>query len=405
MTKLILLVVLSASPLFGCGHRDSAANCDFTEVVSEAEINNEVAVVLAPSDSFVDFENSLNSITPQIREIISEGNSKVAVVLADGSPRLVINQVIDTSGSFSDTGRQQDLTSGLSVLRRVASCAVNSEATGFLVTPEINFLGAIQKGESVFTSEESSKHLIIIGNGLQTAGPPFDFKAGLNADEVANDATIAELKSKKALGNLDGVSVHWFGLGQTRSGDQQALDESARTVLVDFWTKIILESGGIPTNVSPGNIGEGVAATGGIPTSVVPFEPAIACIEPITVTSDDGFEFNEDVATFKFEDKAKASAVQIKKKLDSAKCLSAITVTGYVASGGTADGCARVPGFGEDLSLKRATAFKDLLEAVGVKIKITPVAGGLGPVEDCVNGVGDKELMKQNRIAVITERK
>jgi hypothetical protein len=81
-----------------------------------------------------------------------------------------------------------------------------------------------------------------------------------------------------------------------------------------------------------------------------------------------------------------------------------LTVTGYVASGGTPEGCARTPGFAMDLSLQRATAFMELLKEVGVTKQITPEAGGLGPVNDCVNGVGDEELMKQNRIAKITAR-
>ena len=400
-TKQICFTLLPLLILTGCGRGELSANCDFTEVVTQAKITNEVVVVLAPSDSFLDFENALNSVTPEISELISEGNSKVSVVLADGAPRLVINQIIDSSGSISDTGRQQDIISGLSVLRRVATC---SETSGFTVTPEIDFLGAMQKGESAFSPEAPNKHLIVIGNGLQTAGS-FNFKNGLNADEVANDATVAELQAKNALGDLEGVSVHWYGLGQTRAGDQQKLDESARSVLVDFWTKIVVKSGGIPVDVSPGKLGEGVEAVGGIHTSVVPFELVQACIEPIKVTSDDGFEFNDDVASFKNEDKARESAEKIKTTLDSAECLSGITVTGYVASGGTVDGCARVSGFGEDLSLMRATAFMNLLQRVGVKIKITPEAGGLGKVIDCENGVGVEELMKQNRIAVITERK
>ena len=399
-TKQIGFSLLPLLILTGCGRGELSANCDFAEVVTQTEITNEVVVVLAPSDSFLDFENALNSVTPEISKLISEGNSKVSVVLADGAPRLVINQVIDTSGSISDTGRQQDIISGLSVLRRVATC---SEISGFTVTPEIDFLGAMQKGESAFSAEVPNKHLIVIGNGLQTAGS-FNFKNGLNADEVANDATVAELQTKNALGDLEGVSVHWYGLGQTRSGDQQKLDESARRVLVDFWTKIVVKSGGIPVDVFPGKIGEGVEAVGGIHTSVVPIDLAQACIEPITVTSDDGFEFNDDVATFKDRPKAKSSAEQIKEQLEAAECLKGLTVTGYVASGGSEEGCARTPGFEMDLSLQRAIAFKSLLEEVGVTIEIKPAAGGLGPVIDCVNGVGDEELMKQNRIAVITER-
>jgi outer membrane protein OmpA-like peptidoglycan-associated protein len=400
----ILFLLVFMIPVSACSPPEVKLNCEFKETSSETPSQQEVAVVLAPSDKFVDFRSATTSAKSEIADVIKSGDTKISIVIADGDPRTVANRYVDVSDQFTDTGKNQKVDDALAVIDRIVKCIELNDKGEFAYSDEINFLDAIQIGANSFESETSEKHIYVIGNGLQTTGT-FNFVKGLNADFVANDVTVDDLVSKSSIGDLNGANVTWIGLGQTRQGEQQSLDENARKVLIDFWTKVVAAGGGKPKKIVAGAISEGTDPIGGIPTSVVPFEAVKACIEPITVTSEDGFEFNDDVATFKDRNKAKSSAERIKTTLDSAECLSGLTVTGYVASGGSAEGCARTPGFEMDLSLQRANAFKSLLEEVGVTIEITPAAGGLGPVVDCVNGVGDEDLMKQNRIAVITERK
>jgi hypothetical protein len=388
--------------LSACSAPDVALDCDFPELNAETKPVREIALVLSPSNQFVDFDSALTATKPLISEIAEGQATKLTVVLGDGRPRIISNQIIDTTDSVTSSGKEQVIEQAIALVENVSQCVEEEE--GF-ATEEIDTLGAIQKAATAFSTTETEKFLIVLGNGLQTTGA-FDFKEGLSADTGANEITVNDLVAQKAAGDLSGVKVSWIGLGQTRKdSEQQPLDEKARTILIDFWKRIVSAAGGNPDGIVAGNVGEGARTSGGIPTSVVPFEAVQACIEPIKVSSDDGFEFMDDVAIFKDEDKAKASAAEIKTKLDSAECLSGITVTGYVASGGTADGCARLPGFGDELSLQRANAFKSLLEQAGVIIEITAQAGGLGKEPDCIDGVGIEELMKQNRIAVITERK
>lgn len=396
------LILLSGLMLSACSAPDVALDCDFPELNSETKPVREIALVLSPSNQFVDFDSALTATKPLISEIAEGQATKLTVVLGDGRPRIISNQIIDTTDSVTSSGKEQVIEQAISLVENVSQCVEEEE--GF-AADEIDALGAIQKAATAFSTAETEKFLIVIGNGLQTTGA-FDFKEGLSADTSANEVTVNDLAAQKAAGDLSGVKVSWIGLGQTRKdSEQQPLDEKARIVLIDFWKRIVSAAGGNPEGIVAGNVGEGARTSGGIPTSVVPFEAVQTCIEPIEVSSDDGFEFMDDVAIFKDEDKAKSSAARIKTKLDSAKCLKGITVTGYVASGGTPEGCARVPGFGDDLSLQRANAFKSLLEQVGVGIEITAQPGGLGNVIDCLDGVGVEELMKQNRIAVISERK
>lgn len=396
------VMLLSGLMLSACSAPDVALDCDFPELNAETKPVREIALVLSPSNQFVDFDSALTATKPLISEIAEGQATKLTVVLGDGRPRIISNQIIDTTDSVTSSGKEQVIDQAIALVENVSQCVEEEE--GF-ATEEIDTLGAIQKAATAFSTAETEKFLIVLGNGLQTTGA-FDFKEGLSADTGANEVTVNDLVSQKAAGDLSGVKVSWIGLGQARKdSEQQPLDEKARTILIDFWKRIVSAAGGNPDGIVAGNVGEGARTSGGIPTSVVPFEAVQACIEPIKVSSDDGFEFMDDVAIFKDEDKAQASAAEIKTKLDSAECLSAITVTGYVASGGTADGCARLPGFGDDLSLQRANAFKSLLEQVGVTIEITAQPGGLGDVPDCVDGVGVEELMKQNRIAIISERK
>ena len=396
------VILLSGLMLSACSAPDVALDCDFPELNAETKPVREIALVLSPSNQFVDFDSALTATKPLISEIAEGQATKLTVVLGDGRPRIISNQIIDTTDSVTSSGKEQVIEQAIALVENVSQCVEEEE--GF-ATEEIDTLGAIQKAATAFSTTETEKFLIVLGNGLQTTGA-FDFKEGLSADTGANEITVNDLVAQKAAGDLSGVKVSWIGLGQTRKdSEQQPLDEKARTILIDFWKRIVSAAGGNPDGIVAGNVGEGARTSGGIPTSVVPFEAVQACIEPIKVSSDDGFEFMDDVAIFKDEDKAKASAAEIKTKLDSAECLSGITVTGYVASGGTADGCARLPGFGDELSLQRANAFKSLLEQAGVIIEITAQAGGLGKEPDCIDGVGIEELMKQNRIAVITERK
>jgi hypothetical protein len=395
-------ILLSGLLLSACSAPDVALDCDFPELNAEAKPVREIALVLSPSDQFVDFDSALAATKPLIAEIAEGQATKLTVVLGDGRPRIISNQIIDTTDSVTSSGKEQVIEQAISLVENVSQCVEEEE--GF-ATDEIDTLGAIQKAATAFSSSETDKFLVVLGNGLQTTGA-FDFKEGLSADTGANEVTVNDLVNQQAAGDLSGVKVSWIGLGQTRKdSEQQPLDEKARTILIDFWKRIVSAAGGNPDEIVAGNVGEGARTSGGIPTSVVPFDAVQVCIEPIKVSSDDGFEFMDDVAIFKDEGKAKVSATEIKTMLDSAECLSGITVTGYVASGGTADGCARLPGFGDELSLQRANAFKSLLEQAGVSIQITAEPGGLGEVPDCVDGVGVEELMKQNRIAVITERK
>ena len=399
----LLSAALISMTLVACSVPEVELNCAFKEPSESIAAVNEVAIVLAPSDKFVDFDSALAAARSPLEELMQDKPTSVSVVLADGTPRVVAKFNVDTTGTFTDSGKELKISDGLGTLNRVVKCVEANNPDLFAVSEETDFLGAIQKGGTTFSGGGAEKYLFVIGNGLQTTGA-FSFTKGLNADQAANDATVADLKSKNSIGDLSGAKVTWIGLGQTRQGDQQSLDENARSTLMDFWKKVVTAAGGNPSGIVAGNVSEGTTSTGGIPTSIVPFAAVETCIEPITVTSDQGFEFNDDVATFKDRAKAKASAEQIKGQLEAAECLNGLIVTGYVASGGSPEGCARTPGFAMELSLQRATAFKDLLKEVGVTKEITPEAGGLGPVEDCVDGEGVEELMKQNRIAKITAR-
>ncbi len=403
ISALLSISVLSVS-LVACSVPEVELNCEFKEPKKEVAAVNEIAIVLAPSDKFVDFDSALSAAKPPLEDLLTDKPTSVSVVLGDGSPRVVAKFNIDTSDTFSGSGKELKISDGLATLSRVVKCVEANDSNVFAVSAEANFLEAIQKAGATFSGEETNKYLFVIGNGLQTTGA-FSFTKGLNVDKTANDITVTDLLTKNSIGDLSGAKVSWIGLGQTRQSEQESLDENANSILVDFWKKIILAAGGNPDGIVKGSVSQGTSTTGGIPTSVVPFSAVETCIEPITVTSDEGFEFNDYEASFKDRPKAKSSAQQIKKQLDAAECLKGLTVTGYVASGGSEQGCARTPGFEMDLSLQRAIAFKSLLEEVGVTIEITPAAGGLGPVVDCINGVGDETLMKQNRIAVITERK
>jgi hypothetical protein len=399
----LVSVIFMSSVISACSPPDLALDCNFPEVPINSAVDSQVVVVLAPSDKFVDFNSAITASKAVVGELLESTKAEVTFVLADGNPRIIAKRYIDTSGALTNSGRDQQITDLMSVATRINRCVDDPSAVNFSVTDEADFLGAIQKGAASFDQVVTSKLVVVLGNGLQTTGT-FSFKAGLPGDSQSVISAIAELEKNSSVAELDGSNVHWVGLGQTRQGDQQPLDENARIQLLDFWKKVIEKSGGLATGVKVGSISEASLLTGGIKTSAIPISAKAICIDPITVSASDGFDFLDDRAEFKNISVAKASAERIAEQINSSSCENGIVVTGYVASGGTKAGCDRSKNFEMPLSLKRAEAFRSLLLQAGVKIEVTPLAGGLGPVIDCENGVGIEEKMAQNRIAMITSR-
>jgi outer membrane protein OmpA-like peptidoglycan-associated protein len=245
-----------------------------------------------------------------------------------------------------------------------------------------------------------NKTIIVIGNGINTIGQ-LNFVNNFPAEGAS--AKAIKYKEAGALPILDGVEVYWYGLGQTDGTLQPGLETQSVSSLVDFWTSVIVESGGNPVGVSAGSLVSREPSKYTIPVSAIEVKSRAACIN-LTLTEEEGFNFKSDKAEFLDLDLAKNGASQIASNIESKNCKTDVTVTGYVASGKSKVEFEANPEAGKRLSQQRAEAFRQLLIQAGVKIPIIAVGGGKGPVDDWdENGIFDEELGKQNRKVVITQ--
>jgi outer membrane protein OmpA-like peptidoglycan-associated protein len=326
----------------------------------------------------------------------------LSIVVADGRPSLVRNvspQLADTDDGTMILNRRL-----LGSVRDVYFCTAGeseqSVINPIVLEPEVDFLAALSVAAGKLDSGRGEeKRIVMMGNGIQTAGQYSFSKSGIPSEAQVGDI-VGDLKSQGALPDLKGATVDFVGLGLVNSSEpplnQQSLDG-----LVAFWRAIVAASGGyvgtIMTQVvdgapSPDSIA--VAAVEGLKD---------ACINE-SVAESDGISFNPGNAEFIDVGAATATAQNIATKIAAAACPGDITVIGYVAS--ATPQAQYVFGNAEDeqLSLARAEAFKALLINAGVATNIVTVGAGKGPVNDWDEaGNFVENLGQQNRKIVVTQ--
>lgn len=398
------MAVVVTSALAGCSlPSQDQVDCDFQPVSDKGlDYGRDVAIVMAPTENFVNFGNVLDSSEALVNEALGLAGASLSIVVADGRPSLVRNvspQLADTDDGTMILNRRL-----LGSVRDVYFCTAGeseqSVINPIVLEPEVDFLAALSVAAGKLDSGRGEeKRIVMMGNGIQTAGQYSFSKSGIPSEAQVGDI-VGDLKSQGALPDLKGATVDFVGLGLVNSSEpplnQQSLDG-----LVAFWRAIVAASGGyvgtIMTQVvdgapSPDSIA--VAAVEGLKD---------ACINE-SVAESDGISFNPGNAEFIDVGAATATAQNIATKIAAAACPGDITVIGYVAS--ATPQAQYVFGNAEDeqLSLARAEAFKALLINAGVATNIVTVGAGKGPVNDWDEaGNFVENLGQQNRKIVVTQ--
>jgi len=402
--SLLSMAVVVTSALAGCSlPSQDQVDCDFQPVSDKGlDYGRDVAIVMAPTENFVNFGNVLDSSEALVNEALGLAGASLSIVVADGRPSLVRNvspQLADTDDGTMILNRRL-----LGSVRDVYFCTAGeseqSVINPIVLEPEVDFLAALSVAAGKLDSGRGEeKRIVMMGNGIQTAGQYSFSKSGIPSEAQVGDI-VGDLKSQGALPDLKGATVDFVGLGLVNSSEpplnQQSLDG-----LVAFWRAIVAASGGyvgtIMTQVvdgapSPDSIA--VAAVEGLKD---------ACINE-SVAESDGISFNPGNAEFIDVGAATATAQNIATKIAAAACPGDITVIGYVAS--ATPQAQYVFGNAEDeqLSLARAEAFKALLINAGVATNIVTVGAGKGPVNDWDEaGNFVENLGQQNRKIVVTQ--
>ncbi len=398
------MAVVVTSALAGCSlPSQDQVDCDFQPVSDKGlDYGRDVAIVMAPTENFVNFGNVLDSSEALVNEALGLAGASLSIVVADGRPSLVRNvspQLADTDDGTMILNRRL-----LGSVRDVYFCTAGeseqSVINPIVLEPEVDFLAALSVAAGKLDSGRGEeKRIVMMGNGIQTAGQYSFSKSGIPSEAQVGDI-VGDLKSQGALPDLKGATVDFVGLGLVNSSEpplnQQSLDG-----LVAFWRAIVAASGGYVGTImmqvvdgapSPDSIA--VAAVEGLKD---------ACINE-SVAESDGISFNPGNAEFIDVAAATATAQNIATKIAAAACPGDITVIGYVAS--ATPQAQYVFGNAEDeqLSLARADAFKALLVSAGVSTNIVTVGAGKGPVNDWdESGNFVEDLGQQNRKIVVTQ--
>lgn len=393
-----LVATLSACVSFG----QDPIDCEKVNKTGKVPAANQVSVVLAPTSNFTKFEELLESVRPNIRELLGDQPGEINVIVADGEPKNVLRLSSDATGEDGSVKNKHITERVSNALYCVQPTTGHPVQSPIPLVAESNMIKALGLAAVPFANNaESRKKIFVIGNGIHTAGDYSFLEKGIPSEGTVAPA-VAKLLKARALPDLYGATVTWTGLGQV-SGAQPALNEQSLKGLKAFWLSVIEASNGTAGAIA-GEGQTGTPADGSIKVSPVKVLPK-ACVST-TLSEKDGFNFVPNTATFRDLAAAKAGAAGIAQELaKNPSCQGAVTVTGYVASavaksqyvfGNQAD---------QSLSSNRAEAFKALLVAAGVKVPIVTVGGGKGPEIDWdANGAYDESKGQLNRKVTVIQQ-
>jgi outer membrane protein OmpA-like peptidoglycan-associated protein len=391
---------ITALSLAGCSFGATLADCDPRVGAVPLSAEREVAVILAPTSNFVDFEKVLIEVGPRISDLLTQDKTSLNVVLADSTPSIVAKYSVDFSDAPFQSDRDEVIEIAQGRLSWAVNCASGLEGVGFSVDPEVDFLRALGVASESFVSSSSEKFVFILGNGLQTSGQ-FSFLTGFPEDSRAADKLVDQLQTSGAIKPLNGAKVFWTGLGQVNTGhpvlNQQSIDS-----LVSLWTNIVLTADGGVGSIAAGNVTEGSPSIGAIPVGDVSgLEDA--CVS-LTLGADKGFSFRPDSTEFLDVALASEGARAVASEIENSDCTGSVKVTGFTASGTNQKDYLSESSNLQLLSLQRAEAFAQLLRDAGLKGKIEVIGAGKGPINDWdENGNFVEELGAQNRKVVVVQ--
>lgn len=401
----VLAAVIASASLAGCSLPSQASvDCDFPIGAKATDsYTNDVSIVLAPTANFVNFDKVIDAAQTMVDKAFGVSGARVSIVVADGKPSLVRSlppQTGDTEDDAHIINRH-----ALGKLHEVYYCTagddVHKTSSKIPLEPESDMLAALNVAAGSFdpSNQKSERHILVLGNGLQTAGQYTFNKSGVPRESDVG-TIVGALKSQGALPDLAGATVDFIGLGVVNA-DQPTLNQQSLRGLLAFWQAVVAASGGHVGTILPEVI-DGTPSQGSIPVAKVE-GLTNACIDE-SVAEADGISFAPATADFLDPAAANATAVTLATKIAESGCNGDITVTGFIAAG--VDQASYVFGNPEDqqLSLARAEAFKALLVGAGVTSNIITIGGGKGPVNDWdATGAFDEELGKQNRKVVVTQ--
>lgn len=293
-----------------------------------------------------------------------------SLVITDGNPQVIGPVRFDEEKANSVQQEKTDKKKSAEVAEMVKSAAAS--------TPETDLISALSLSARLAASGTAEdKQIVIRHSGVNTA----DSLPMQELDLVSSDITdlIDQLDAEALIPDLQGVKIHFFGLGDV-AGSQQALSKKQVKWLQSFWQSFFERSGAEVTFHA--DIVSGNALTNG--HSVTPVTPA----EGVNFVkfSSKKVEFKPDSDDFLDEETARSAIAEVAAQMKEGSAHYIIAGSTAKVDNPTRDGPAR-------LSLLRAQAVRQVLVDAGVDAeRLTCV--GLG---NEVTSVRDMQEEANNR--------
>lgn len=283
----------------------------------------------------------------------SQGN--LGLTLIDGSPKLVKSFESPKPKAMLSPSKKQDILS-------TQFEEINTFIGGLRPqAPECDILKAINISADNLADRGGVKSLVIMDSGLSTTGL-LDFRsadvASLKIDEI-----IGALQSKKAIPNLEGVDVSWYGMGQTTDPQIEPSSEY-KYVLEELWTAILKEAGAKSVHIARESLEDVELDRSDFP-KVSPVDCKLE--ESIIASLDEPMVFGQEKIKFKSDSaelltNKKDVEARLKPIVDfmNENSQEKILLAGTTAKYGSQKSC-------EDLSLKRCETIKTILVSMGIE--------------------------------------
>ena len=390
---------------------DSHVYCALAVQKSPDLIPSQTVAILAPTDTFVDFETVITASETEVKATLGGSLPKAqlkeakgrefSVVLADGNPRMLSKLSVQPMGDA-----EYDITSAIDSTFGIFRLANNCAAGGFKrpndeveTKPESNILKSLSIAADQLTIASGPKKIFILGNGIQTAGAIEMQTLGSFPKSKTTATLLAKrLKASGEIPDLGGAEVYWYGLGQV-DGVNQSLSEKSRTSLEAFWREVIALGHGKLMEVC-GQCGAGSAHPQAVKVTAVVIPEC-----KTRLYESDGVEFKPDSATFTSMSEALASAKSISAAFKSKGC-DEIAVTGYAAAGVDKPTYEKkkksIDATNKTLTKSRAAAFGRLIREAGFSGPIVSVGGGTCGSEWTPSGKVDLDLQRLCRRVEVT---
>lgn len=283
----------------------------------------------------------------------SQGN--LGLTLIDGSPKLVKSFESPKPKAMLSPSKKQDIL-------KTQFEEINTFIGGLRPqAPECDILKAINISADNLADRGGVKSLVIMDSGLSTTGL-LDFRsadvASLKIDEI-----IGALQSKKAIPNLEGVDVSWYGMGQTTDPQIEPSSEY-KYVLEELWTAILKEAGAKSVHIARESLEDVELDRSDFP-KVSPVDCKLE--ESIIASLDEPMVFGQEKIKFKSDSaelltNKKDVEARLKPIVDfmNENSQEKILLAGTTAKYGSQKSC-------EDLSLKRCETIKTILVSMGIE--------------------------------------